>query len=189
MGMPSSACYFAEICGKGLAMEHDGSVFSCDHYVYPDYCLGTIRKHALGEMAVSPQQMRFGLDKQDRLPNYCQSCEVLFACNGECPKNRLLRTPDGEPGLNYLCRGLRRFFNHIDPWMKRMAGELQAGRTADGVMKIANASPAGKSAATVSDRRVKLNAACPCGSGLAYKKCCFRKRRQKVGAPGSERTK
>jgi uncharacterized protein len=137
MGMPASSCYFVNICGKALAFEHDGSVYSCDHYVYPDYCLGNIKETPLIKMILSAKQMRFGLDKEDTLPEYCKQCEVKFACNGECPKNRLLVTPDGESGLNYLCSGIRKFLNHIDPWMRRMAAELQAGRTVDNVMKSA----------------------------------------------------
>lgn len=138
MGMPSSSCYFSDICGKGLAFEHDGNVYSCDHYVYPEHSLGNIRKTPLIKMILSEKQMKFGLDKEDTLPQYCRNCEVKFACNGECPKNRFLLTPEGEPGLNYLCSGVRKFLNHIDPWMKRMAAELRAGRTADNVMKMAN---------------------------------------------------
>jgi len=140
MGMPSSSCYFAEVCGKALALEHDGSVYSCDHYVYPEYRLGNIKTQSLTDMLYSDRQVKFGLNKTDALPRYCRECEFRFACNGECPKNRLLRTADGEFGLNYLCSGLRKFFRHIDPWMKLMAKELRAGRTADNVMKIANKS-------------------------------------------------
>jgi uncharacterized protein len=138
MGMPASSCYFADICGKALAFEHDGRVYSCDHYVYPEHCLGNIKDTPLIKMVLSEQQMRFGLDKEDTLPEYCRQCEVKFACHGECPKNRLLCTPEGEPGLNYLCSGIRKFLHHIDPWMRRMAAELKAGRTADQVMKAAN---------------------------------------------------
>jgi uncharacterized protein len=136
MGMPSSSCDFAEICGKALALEHNGGLYSCDHFVYPDYHLGNIKEKTLIQMALSEKQMRFGFNKQDSLPQYCKQCEVQFACHGECPKNRLLYTPDGEPGLNYLCSGLKKFMKHIDPWMKRMAAELRAGRTADNVMKL-----------------------------------------------------
>lgn len=135
MGMTSSSCYFADICGKALAFEHDGSVYSCDHYVYPEHRLGNIKDMPLLQMVLSEKQMRFGLDKEDRLPAYCKQCDVRFACNGECPKNRLLAAPDGEPGLNYLCSGIKKFLIHIAPWMQRMAAELRAGRTADHVMK------------------------------------------------------
>ena len=123
------------MCCKGLAMEHDGSLYSCDHYVYPEYKLGNISESTLSELFYSERQIRFGLDKTDTLPQYCKDCEVRFACNGECPKNRFLVTPNGDEGLNYLCSGLRKFFGHIDPWMRIMAKEIHAGRTANSVMK------------------------------------------------------
>ena len=138
MGMGSSLCVFAETCGDALAIEHDGSIYSCDHYVYPEYKLGKVGgEKSLKEMVHSQRQKQFGLAKRDSLPQYCRDCEVRFACNGECPKSRFIHTPDGEAGLNYLCSGLRKFFNHIDPWMKRMAVELQAGRPAANVMRLA----------------------------------------------------
>jgi uncharacterized protein len=173
MGMPSSACYYSDVCGKALAFEHDGSVYSCDHYVYPEYRLGNIKDKSLSQMVHSERQMKFGLDKTDALPQYCKECEVLFVCNGECPKNRLIKTPEGEFGLNYLCKGLRRFFNHINPWMKLMAAELNAGRTADNVMKIANKDKKVISISSGPKPRTRLNAKCPCGSGRKYKKCCY----------------
>ncbi len=105
MGMPSQLCIHAEVCGKGVAIEHDGSVYACDHYVYPEYRLGNVREKSLGDMVFSPTQVKFAYAKSDTLPAYCRTCEFLRDCWGECPKNRLLRTPDGEPGLNYLCPG------------------------------------------------------------------------------------
>jgi len=138
MGMGSSLCVFAETCGDALAIEHDGSIYSCDHYVYPEYKLGKIGgEKSLKEMVQSQRQKQFGLAKRDSLPQYCLDCEVKFACNGECPKSRFIHTPAGDEGLNYLCSGLRKFFNHVDPWMKRMAVELQAGRPAANVMRQA----------------------------------------------------
>jgi len=113
MGMPSQRCVTAEFCGKGLAVEHNGDVFACDHYVYPEYRVGNILTTHLGAMAYSMQQQRFGFAKRDALPRYCHECPHLRLCWGECPKNRLLKTPDGEPGLNYLCHGFRQFFSHI----------------------------------------------------------------------------
>jgi uncharacterized protein len=110
MGLPSQVCVYAECCGKGVAMEHDGSVYSCDHYVYPQYRLGNVTQRSLGDMVFSPEQVRFGYAKSESLPGYCRQCEFLADCWGECPKNRLLRTPAGEAGLNYLCPGLKRFF-------------------------------------------------------------------------------
>jgi uncharacterized protein len=127
MGMPSSACNFANICGKALALEHDGSVYSCDHYVYPDFLLGNVHQKPLEEMILAEKQVRFGLDKEDTLPRYCRQCRMKPLCNGECPKNRLLRTPDGEPGLNYLCTGLKKFLEHIEPWMLEAAARAARG--------------------------------------------------------------
>ena len=114
MGQPSSSCIFAKFCGKGLAIEHDGSVYSCDHYVYPEYKLGNIRDLPEGEMAFSARQENFGASKFNSLPLHCRNCKYLSVCNGECPKNRFLRTPAGQPGLNYLCSGLMKFWEHID---------------------------------------------------------------------------
>ena len=121
MEMPASLCIQAETCGRALVIEHNGAVYSCDHYVYPEYLIGNIRETHLWEIVSSPRQLEFGFRKSSSLPKYCRNCPYLFACHGECPKNRFIRTPDGEPGLNYLCSGLRRYFGHIDPYMKRMA--------------------------------------------------------------------
>ena len=125
MGMPSQLCIHGEYCGKGVAIEHDGSVYACDHYVYPDYRLGNVREKSLGDMVFSPRQVKFGYAKSESLPAYCRRCEFLSDCRGECPKNRLLRTPDGEPGLNYLCAGLKKFFAHAGPAADRMAARLR----------------------------------------------------------------
>ena len=125
MGMPAKRCITGEFCGKGLALEHDGSVYSCDHYVYPEYCLGNIRERPISEMVFSRRQMDFGFAKRDGLPQYCRDCKYLFACGGECPKDRFIRTPDGQVGLNYLCSGLKQFFEHADPYLKQIAGQLK----------------------------------------------------------------
>lgn len=121
MGLPASMCTMAPICGKALAVEADGSVYSCDHFVYPEYRLGNIHERELKDLVFSPRQERFGLDKMDRLPQVCRKCRWRFACNGECPKNRLLKFPDGEPGLNYLCSGWKRYFQHIDSRVTALA--------------------------------------------------------------------
>ena len=112
------------ICGKGVALEHDGSAYACDHYVYPEYRLGNVRERSLGDMVFSPEQVRFGYAKSESLPAYCRQCEFLSDCWGECPKNRFLRAPDGEPGLNYLCAGLKRFFAHATPTATKLARKL-----------------------------------------------------------------
>jgi len=114
MGHVSPLCTQGPMCGKGLALERDGSVYACDHYVYPEYCIGDIKERPLAEMAFSERQERFGKDKEGLLPGYCRRCEYLFACFGECPKNRFIKTPQGEMGLNYLCSGWKQFFAHID---------------------------------------------------------------------------
>ena len=136
MGLGSSLCVFAERCGAALAMEHNGDLFSCDHYVYPKYRLGNLMNQSLGEMAGSPQQLKFGNDKSDLLPRYCRECEVRFACNGECPKHRFIKTPDGEEGLNYLCPAYKKFFKHIDRPMKMMGQLLREGRAAADILDI-----------------------------------------------------
>ncbi|HEU6448640.1 MAG TPA: anaerobic sulfatase maturase [Verrucomicrobiae bacterium] len=136
MGLGSSLCVFAEKCGAALAIEHNGDLYSCDHYVYPKYRLGNLMNTSLGELVRTPQQLRFGNDKSDLLPRFCRECEVRFACNGECPKHRFIQTPDGEGGLNYLCPAYKKFFNHIDPAMRIMAQLLRDGRAADEIMTM-----------------------------------------------------
>jgi len=135
-GVGSSLCVFAEKCGSALAMEHNGDLYSCDHYVYPQFHLGNIMNSSLGEMVQSDAQKKFGSDKLDSLPRYCRECEVRFACNGECPKHRFIKTPDGEAGLNYLCPAYKQFFKHIDPYMRMMVQLLEAGRGAPDIMEM-----------------------------------------------------
>ena len=120
MGQPAGLCVFAETCGSALAMEHNGDVYSCDHYVYPQYRLGNVMEQNLGDIVRSEQQLQFGRDKAATLPAYCRSCAVKHLCNGECPKHRFINTPDGEAGLNYLCAAYKRFFTHTEPAMKKM---------------------------------------------------------------------
>ena len=130
-----NACIIAPTCGGALAMEHNGDVYSCDHYVEPDYRLGNVKETPLQTLVSSEKQRRFGQNKYDTLPRYCRECPVLFACYGECPRNRFIRTPDGEDGLNYLCAGYKAFFTHIDKPMKTMASLLRQGRYADEIMQ------------------------------------------------------
>lgn len=136
VGNPGGLCYFSETCGRALAMEHDGDVYACDHFVYPQYKLGNLMNTTLGELADSPQAQQFGNDKHDKLPKYCRECDVRFACNGECPKHRFTWTPDGEWGLNYLCPAYKQFFNHIDPAMRVMAELLRQRRPPSDAMAI-----------------------------------------------------
>jgi len=136
MGLGSSLCVFAEKCGAAMAIEHNGDVYSCDHYVYPQHRLGNVMNQSFGAMLNTPQQIKFGGDKLDALPKFCRECEVRFACNGECPKHRFIQTPDGEAGLNYLCPAYKKFFNHIDPHMKTMARLLQNDRAPADIMAM-----------------------------------------------------
>jgi uncharacterized protein len=135
MGVTPSLCVFRETCGAALAIEHNGDLYSCDHFVYPRYKLGNLMSQELGALVNSPQQVQFGAAKRDALPRYCRECDVRFACHGECPKHRFTLTPDGEPGLNYLCAGYKRFFHHITPAMNFMTGELRARRPPANVMQ------------------------------------------------------
>ncbi|HMO49852.1 MAG TPA: anaerobic sulfatase maturase [Kiritimatiellia bacterium] len=135
MSLGSGLCIFAETCGQALALEHNGDLYSCDHYVYPEYRLGNIMTQPLGDMATSPRQQQFGLNKRDTLPRYCRECEVRHLCNGECPKHRFIRTPQGDPGLNYLCAGYKKFFRHITPTLESMADCLRQGRSPAEVMQ------------------------------------------------------
>jgi len=136
-GKQPSLCIFAETCGRALAIEHNGDLYSCDHYVFPENKLGNIMDSHISKMVESKQQHDFGINKLDTLPAYCKECEVRFICNGECPKNRFLKSPDGDTGLNYLCAGYKKFFNYIDPYMQFMVNELQEHKPPSNVMSWA----------------------------------------------------
>lgn len=135
LGIEPALCIFKETCGGAVALEHNGDLYSCDHFVEPDYLLGNIMETPMSELVTSDQQVRFGTDKRDTLPAFCLECDVRFACNGECPKNRFTTTPEGDPGLNYLCAGYKTFFHHIDGPMKVMADLLRSGRDAPDIME------------------------------------------------------
>jgi uncharacterized protein len=166
-GMEASLCVFRKQCGAALAMEHSGDLYSCDHFVYPENRLGNIMESPLAELVDSEQQRKFGADKETMLPKYCRECDVRFACNGECPKHRFLTTPDGEPGLNYLCAGYKMFFHHVDPYMQFMARELAAQRPPANVMRWIAVQETQKAF-----ERAGRNDPCPCGSGKKFKHCC-----------------
>ena len=136
-GVGATLCVFAETCGRQLVVEHDGSTYACDHYVYPEYRLGNIRSQSFAEMLESDAQHSFGAAKRDTLPAQCRTCQVRFACNGGCPRQRFLETATGEPGLNYLCAGYRKFFRHVDPSMRAMTNLLRQGRAPAEVMHAA----------------------------------------------------
>jgi uncharacterized protein len=134
-GLKQSLCIFSETCGRSLAIEHNGDLYSCDHYVYNANKLGNITENPLESLVHSDQQVKFGNDKKETLPEYCLNCEVRFACNGGCPKHRFSLSPEQESGLNYLCAGYKKFFNHINPYMKFMANELLHKRSPANVMQ------------------------------------------------------
>jgi uncharacterized protein len=135
-GEPSGLCVFSPTCGTALAMEHNGDVFSCDHFVEPDHLLGNIHERHLSELVSSERQVRFGSDKRARLPRYCLECEVRFACHGGCPKDRFTVTPDGQEGLNYLCEGYRAFFHHVDGPMRMMCQLLTENKAPYDIMSM-----------------------------------------------------
>ncbi|MDR3140169.1 MAG: anaerobic sulfatase-maturation protein [Tannerellaceae bacterium] len=137
VGEQPGICTLARTCGHAGVMEFNGDVYACDHYVFPGYKLGNIYTKTITEMMYSPAQMKFGSDKSDRLPAQCKECDYLFACNGECPKNRFLYTATGEAGLNYLCKGYKKFFSHVAPYMDYMKKELLERRPPANVMKVA----------------------------------------------------
>jgi uncharacterized protein len=171
--MPSSGmCVFEETCGLGLALEHNGDIYACDHFVEPDYLLGNIMESHMLEMITSEKQRQFGLDKRDTLPRYCRECDVRFACHGECPKNRFLTTPDGEPGLNHLCAGWKAFFQRVDEPLQMMAMLMRMGRPASEIMAVMAGKEGEWSTALDKARaRKRTNDPCPCGSGLKFGEC------------------
>ena len=161
VGEPAALCIHAETCGRALALEHTGDLYSCDHFVEPRHRLGNIAEHHLLDLVESEQQQAFGRAKRDTLPRYCRECDVRFACHGGCPKDRFTSTPDGEEGLNYLCPGYKTFFHHVDGPMRAMAELLRVGRAPADVM----------AAYAASDARRGRNDPCTCGSGRKWKHC------------------
>jgi uncharacterized protein len=173
-----SLCIFSPTCGNALAIEHNGDLYSCDHYVEPDYLLGNIMDERMIDLVASDQQRKFGQDKHDSLPKYCRECEVRFACHGGCPKNRFIETPDGEPGLNYLCAGYKKFFNHVNEPMQFMANELRNNRPPANVMSFMAWKDAELQKLFAKAYR---NDPCPCGSGLKFKQCHYHSFKEKSG--------
>jgi uncharacterized protein len=168
VGQRPGLCVFEETCGTALVLEHNGDLYACDHFVEPRCRLGNVLETPLVELVGSEQQRRFGVAKRDALPRACRECAVRFVCHGGCPKNRMLRTPDGEPGLNYLCEGYKAFFAHVDRPMRMMRAELRAGRPPANVMLALAQEEAELQRRFAHARR---NDPCPCGSGLKFKHC------------------
>lgn len=167
-GQEHSLCIFRPVCGDIPVVEHNGDFFTCDHFVNPEHRLGNIRRTPLVELLESPAQRAFGQAKLGTLPRYCMACDVRAMCNGECPKNRFYRTPDGEAGLNYLCAGYKQFFTHGMPFVSEVAAQWRRQRLQEQATKPQVIS----ARASYEPGR---NDPCPCGSGLKYKKCCLGK--------------
>jgi len=164
LGQGHTLCIFKETCGGIPVIEHNGDFFSCDHFVDAAHRLGNIRTTPLVNLLESPAQKAFGQAKLDTLPRYCQTCSVRATCNGECPKNRFIETPDGEPGLNYLCAGYQKFFTHCEPFLAQVRALRHLQQNAP--VTAVPAAPGGK---------VGRNDPCPCGSGRKFKACCMRR--------------
>jgi uncharacterized protein len=164
-GYPSSLCSHAPYCGRAVAIEHDGSLYSCDHFVYPDNRLGNIDDNTLTNMIDSPFQMNFGKSKHSALPGLCLECEYLALCYGGCPSDRCKKTAVGESGLNWNCEGYKRFYKHSQPVFTAMREALRNGKTADKYRTFMMNSSLQK------NKKIGRNDPCPCGSGKKYKHC------------------
>jgi uncharacterized protein len=161
-------CTIKKICGGVPVVEHNGDFYSCDHFVDKEHFLGNIQKTQLVELLDSKEQKAFGQAKMDTLPRYCLECEVRDMCNGECPKNRFIKTPDGEDGLNYLCKGYKNFFTHCRPFVDEVAA-LWRQQNPEKSKHQANTRSGGITP------KVGRNDPCPCGSGKKYKNCCMKR--------------
>jgi uncharacterized protein len=169
-GGTPNVCWMAPTCGRVLIVEHDGSVYSCDHFVTPEHRIGGLGASSLTELVDSPVQLRFGDDKRDRLPPQCRSCSWLTVCNGGCPKDRFVLAEDGEPGLNYLCSGLQHFYAHAEKPLKKVIERMKKGLSSEAIMAELRAELA------VRWRGIGRNDLCPCGSGRKAKNCCWSQR-------------
>jgi uncharacterized protein len=169
LGMKHALCISRETCGDIVVVEHNGDFYSCDHFVDPEHRLGNIRETSLLELLENPALQEFGRKKRDSLPKYCRTCDVRIMCNGGCPKDRLIRTPDGEEGLNYLCVGLKHFFTNSRPYLERIGTQWRAKAPIEMIMSQLREEDAATTPQT------GRNDPCPCGSGKKYKKCCLAK--------------
>jgi uncharacterized protein len=173
-GEPANLCIMSETCGRVLALEHDGGVYACDHFVDPAHRLGNVTTDGLAALVESPAQIAFGQAKKDGLPGQCRACPVLFLCNGGCPKDRFAITSEGEPGLNFLCGGYRELYAHMIPHLQRM---VALGRSGKGVAAIMVELEIAEREARRRWRSTSRNDPCPCGSGRKYKHCCLDRQR------------
>jgi uncharacterized protein len=175
-GEQPGLCVHSETCGLALALEHNGDLYSCDHFVEPDYKLGNIAEAPMLELIASPRQQAFGQAKRETLPQQCLDCDVRFACHGGCSKDRFIRTADGEPGLNYLCDGYLDFFHHIDQPMRIMCDLLARDRAPSEIVAMYAAM----------DAQRGRNDPCTCGSGRKWKHCHGRARDASTAAGAAD---
>ncbi len=172
-GMPSTLCVHGKTCGTAVAIEHNGDVYSCDHFVNEDYHIGNVNKDKCEDIIFSEKQKKFGNDKFDTLPRECLDCNYLKYCHGACPKDRILKTSDGEDGLHYLCKGYKDFYKHTIPTFEKMAQCLQMKvpaseyKNLDSIKEQQN-----KVFNEINDAQAKRNKLCPCGSKKKFKHCC-----------------
>lgn len=168
-GRPASLCLFTETCGHGLALDHNGVVYSCDHYVYPEYKLGNLRDADFTDFVADPRQVDFGQQKRESLPEDCRACRYLFTCHGGCPKHRLVMDPDGGQPGNYLCPGYRMFFQHADEVFQIILNSMRMRRPLDEIMTQLRRRVV---AIAEKDGKIGRNDLCPCRSGRKFKRCC-----------------
>ncbi len=166
VGYGAHLCVFAKTCGRAMILEHNGDLYACDHFVFPEHRLGNLSEQPLSKLIEKPEQRLFGANKYEGLPPYCTQCPVQFMCNGGCPKNRILTAPGGEAGLNWLCSGYRQFFTYVAPFMEDFATLFREQASANAMGEQAS------ERLSTMWRAVGRNDPCPCGSGLKYKKCC-----------------
>ncbi|ASA55333.1 anaerobic sulfatase maturase [Vibrio gazogenes] len=171
-GEPAGICIFAETCGHAFALESNGDLYNCDHFVYPEHKLGNIHDVSIFEMNNSEQAIEFGQSKKKSLTPDCQHCEFLFACNGGCPKHRFNVSPSGFPQHNYFCAGYKHYFRHIAETMGQIRGLIFNGQPVNDIMILKNID-FNQSHLPKSTKTVSRNSLCPCGSGKKYKKCCM----------------
>jgi uncharacterized protein len=166
-GLEHSLCILRETCGDIPVVEHTGDVYACDHFADERHHVGNLRESRLGGLLVSPRQRAFGLAKRETLPLQCRECDVLNQCHGGCPKDRFVRTEDGEDGLNYLCPAFKRFYRHSAPFAAQVAAERRKPTLAELVPDEPRGRNAGGGPALAG-----RNDPCPCGSGKKFKRCC-----------------
>lgn len=164
--------YFSPTCGTALALEANGDLYSCDHYVYPEYKLGNIHEISIKEMNQSDQAIAFGQSKKSRLTPECKTCEFRFACHGGCPKHRFISSESGAPNHNYLCDGYLHFFKHTAPYMATMRDLVESGRPASDIMWQVHQHEIQLKSNVSSTAKVGRNDPCPCGSNKKFKQCC-----------------